>query len=197
MNEPTERELERLSALMDGEIGDAELEQALEQLLSSDEAQQRWANWHQISDGLHERTLDELPAQFHRDVAKNIASEPVYMIKRRRTHHLPSWLPVKQIAGMAVAASVTAVAILGFQQLHGPQDGATMVAAAQGQQDEGVGLRPVTRLQLVAGDFPLEPIAEATPELEAYLVNHQHLGGASSPVVSPYIRFVGHQAGTP
>ena len=199
MNQPIDSDLERLSAFMDGEVVAEELEQVVEQLLATPEAQQHWANWHQISDGLHERTLDDLPVQFHQGVADRLASEPVYMTKRRRSPRLPQWLPLKEMAGMAVAASVTAIAILGFQQLHGPEGGALQVAAIEEQPaTEAVSSgRSTGTLKLVAGNFPVAPLAEVDQALEAYLVNHQHLGGAASPVVSPYIRFIGHQAGTP
>ena len=196
LNKMTDSDLARLSALMDGELPEAEFEQVLEQLLSDRDAQQHWANLHQISDGLHERTLDQIPASFSQQVALKIADEPTYIIKRWRRLKLPKNLPLRELAGMAVAASVTAVAILGFQQLHGPVESEMLLAA----NNSSLPVLSATQkpalpdpLNLASRDFALPVMQVSDPELEAYFVNHQHLGGTTSPVVSPYIRFIGHQ----
>ena len=200
---------EKLSALMDGELDQQELNEAIDHLLNDSSAQVHWVNWHRISDGLHQRTLAPVSSEFQQSIRQKVAEEANYghsassnvvalgHISSRLT--LPEWIPTRQLASMAIAASVTAVAILGFQQLHGPQVDAFQTATKTTAESETVArvASNAKPFELVAGDHLSLSSGEIDLELEPYLVNHQHLGGAATPVVSPYIRFVGHQVGNP
>jgi len=111
---------ERLSALMDGEIQDREIDHALRDLKADDDLSARWARYHLASDSLRDDLATHVDPGLADRIGTAIAAEPVYVAAhhwRRKTR--PQWL--QQAGGMALAASLTAVTILGSQALfHDP-----------------------------------------------------------------------------
>lgn len=92
-----------------------------------------------------------------------------------RGHTLGPWL--KQAAGIAIAASVTAVAIFSFQAMNpgaGALSASTVVA---GMPDNAT----------------TDPSTEADAALDPYLVNHnEHATSAGMHGMLPYVRLVSH-----
>ena len=126
---------ERLSALMDGEIRGREIDHALRDLKADDDLSARWARYHLASDSLRDDLASHVDPGLAERISTAIAAEPVYVA----AHHWggkrrPQWL--QQAGGLALAASLTAVTILGSQALfHDASDptvnpGANPVATA-------------------------------------------------------------------
>ncbi len=84
---------EYVSALMDGEIPESDLELAMAALGGQD-GQQAWDTWHRIGDVLRAEAGADLSAGFSERLAARLAAEP---------------LPSKRSATAADAAATTAI----------------------------------------------------------------------------------------
>lgn len=175
---------EGLSAWVDGEAPREEVEHLLDVARDDDDLRAQWASYHLISDVLRNNRAAHAPlahsasgAGAENDLAARVSAalrdEPVVLAPRRRNWKIPGLL--KQVGGLAVAASVTAVAILSLQE---PALVATPDMAPGGSQ--------------IAGQSVMQPAVES--RLNGYLVNH----GNYSPGVRgihPYVRIVGYRNG--
>ena len=134
MTAQSEQRDERISALMDGEITDSEIDRALSDLRQDTELNARWGRYHLVSDSLRNDLADSIDPHLAGRINAAIDAEPIYTAAHHwRRKPAPEWL--RQAGGLAVAASVTAVAILGAQALYqneaeGIPVGAATVAAA-------------------------------------------------------------------
>ncbi len=126
---------EQLSALMDGELSESETHQLIGTLQNDAELKKIWESYHLISAAIHHNLPDKLEQNVARNVISTLATEPTVLAPRgvklesKLRTHTPFF---RQIAGLAVAASVTAVAILSVQTV--PQDpltGNVQVAISQ------------------------------------------------------------------
>jgi sigma-E factor negative regulatory protein RseA len=159
---------EQLSAFVDGELTDHEMNAVLANLRNRAELRERWARYHLISDGIHRNLPTRMPHDLRGRVARALEREPVVMMPpARRSRHVPSW--VKQAAGVAVAASVTAVAIIGFQNFSSP-----------------------IALPWTSAAAPAEPVVTADNDLAPYLLNHNESVAAAGYGMLPYVRLVSH-----
>jgi sigma-E factor negative regulatory protein RseA len=159
---------EQLSALVDGEIGDKELDTLLVYMRSDPALRERWGRYNLISDALHKNLPRRVDHDLHARVARALAEEPVVLAPQPHRRRLSPW--AKQAAGIAVAASVTAMAILGFQTLHAPGAAPAATTVASAGQD-----------------------VAAEPEWDPYLVNHnEHAVSAGMHGMLPYVRLVSH-----
>ena len=96
---------EEISRLMDGEVGDDELEAAYKRLKQPDGMAQ-WACYHVIGDAL--RGAGTLPEGFTQRLAARLASEPTVLAPQAKTPNRPlayAW---------AAAAGVAAVSLVGW-----------------------------------------------------------------------------------
>lgn len=113
---------ERISALMDGELDEPAHHDSIEQLLKKDEARRTWARYHLISDTLRQSLPAGIDLQFSSRVMATLNDEPTVLAPPiSQTSPL-----ARRLAGLAVAASVAAVAVMGVQFMY-QQDGQTPV----------------------------------------------------------------------
>ena len=139
MNENVE---EQLSALMDGECSAAETDSVLDALKRDPQLRARWSRYHLASSAIKR----ELPLTFQHDLAARVSTavdaEPTVLAPHHRSRK--SAKLVQHVTTFAVAASLTAVAILGIQRLtqegqlapESPQIAAAP-SAAEGQAEAG------------------------------------------------------------
>jgi len=124
-----------ISALMDGELHDAEYEAAIGTLERDDEARQAWADYHRVGDAL--RGVHSLSAGFSERVMSRLAVEPVVLAPpRRRAGALHVRHPVWSIAA-SVAAAI-AVGWVWFALQGGRGDALPVAQAPQPQAGEAV-----------------------------------------------------------
>ncbi|MGE5139911.1 MAG: sigma-E factor negative regulatory protein [Rudaea sp.] len=160
---------EKISMLMDGELGERELDEALAALARDDEVMRVWRTYHLIRDVLHGE--DVFTAEFSAGVAARLSQEPTVLAPRRVSH-----LPLRRRwMAMSVAASFAAVALVGWLAFA-PRPGTDA-----GPVREQVAKAPVR-----------VPLPRATDD---YLLAHQ----AYSPRltlqgVAPYVRTVSDEA---
>jgi len=100
---------ERLSALMDEELGDADAAGCLDRLDRDGELQDAWRVYHLIGDALRGHAGHGLPPSF----ADRLAAEPTVLAPRRteRAAQRKTWF------ALSAAASVAAVALVGWMAL--------------------------------------------------------------------------------
>lgn len=184
----TEQKKERLSAFMDGELDDAaEVVDALEQ---DAELQSVWQRYHLIRDTLHQRLAPGTDREFAQAVSAALAHEPTIIAPRRRNWSVKEI--AKPAAGMAIAASIAVVAVLGVQSYRAPNNPAPQVAQIEP--------RAATTTTVAADSFKSETDqqldAKVQSKLSGYLLNHNEYS-ASSQVqgILPYTRIVGYTQG--
>jgi sigma-E factor negative regulatory protein RseA len=170
---------ERLSALIDGELDQAEAVRLLDEVTRGSELQRTWEHYHLISDALQGHMAPGLPmGDLFERVRERVQEEPT--MYRLRAFRAPGLRP---LAGLAIAASVAVVAVLGLRGVVPGSDGGTNQVAQ----------RPATEpvAVAVAGD----PTSTFDPRLSAYLLNHNELAGQNMHGVLPYARLVAHDGG--
>jgi sigma-E factor negative regulatory protein RseA len=174
---------EWLSALADGELQGEELQRGLDALRSDPELQASWQAYHLTRDSISSNLNHQVEPQLHLRVSAALESEPTILAPQRRQR---PW--IKQVAGLAIAASVTGVAIIGIQSMNGVGSEPAAVPVASTQ--EYLRLEPTQLAQAK------EKAAQNSDALNPYLVNHNEYSANSGiQGMLPYVRIVGHKAG--
>jgi sigma-E factor negative regulatory protein RseA len=109
---------ERISALMDGELDEQMQPSAVDELLKKHRTRDTWARYHLISDTLRQSLPAGLDKQFSCRVMAALDAEPTVLAPP--APQVSSL--TRRLAGLAVAASVAAVAVMGVQFMY-QQDG--------------------------------------------------------------------------
>ena len=174
---------EWLSALADGELHGEELEQALDALRKDPELQASWQSYHLLRDTVSSNLNQQVEPQLHLRVSAALEAEPTILAPQRRPR---TWL--KQVAGVAIAASVTGIAIIGIQSMNGVDAGPAAVPVAAKQ--EYLRMEPTQLAQAK------KKATQKNDALNPYLVNHNEYSANSGiQGMLPYVRIVGHKAG--
>jgi len=114
--------LELVSALVDGQLTGSELEQALELINKDSSAREAFMRFQQASDVLHgyTRSITQAPLELTSRISAALEAEAVYSIDAQQNStakllRFPKnfW---KQATGLAMAASVGALAVVGVVQ---------------------------------------------------------------------------------
>lgn len=189
---------ERLSALLDGELDNDEARAAWQELHQDSDHQQRWTRYELIGDTLRNNLPEQLPLNLAARISDALEDEPPLLAptgedvlqaappKKRLTARI--WQPV---AGLAVAASVAVVAVIGLQHQAGQEfpGGLTGSQVAENASADALKARtPGTHWQNVN-----EP--EVAKRLNRYLVGHHGSAPANSlKGMLPYVTVVGYDA---
>ena len=181
----------QLSALVDDELTDREIDLVLRRLSRDDDARCRWERYYLISDVIQGHLPAALDAEFAARIRQAIEAEPLPQTAARP---LPAWY--KPVTGFGLAASVALIALFGLKlnQTDVLQP-ATPLAATTSARSAPATALPI---QTVAITRPFSPAREPDEaRLTSYLVNHN--GYASMNSVNgmlPYVRMVGYQPQT-
>lgn len=187
---------EQLSALVDDELRGAALRQALEQLRRDAGLKARWGRYHLISDTLHANLVTARAADLCQRVQQALEQEPTLLAPRRKPR-LPAL--AKQAAGVAIAASVAVVAIIGVQQGDTPAGvtpAVAPVAQTQTVRPAGTPANSMVQLASTGSGGPALTVIEpaARGRLNSYLVNHNEYSVSSGMQgVLPYARIVSNE----
>lgn len=188
----------QLSALVDHELEEREMDLVLRRLDRDDSARDRWERYHLIGDLLRGQAQTPLDAQFAARIRQAVAAEsvPQSAVKPR-----PTWY--KPAAGFALAASVVLVTLFGLQpsQTDGfppstPRSATAPVSPAR------FSATPISPARFAAA--PALTLAAFQPgdvggtarqtRLKQYLMNHNGYASRNSiPSVLPYARLVDYQ----
>lgn len=169
-----------ISALMDGELEAAALEDALSALREEGEALAAWRTYHLIGDALQGRSL--LASRCVARVARRLAGEPTLLGPLPANIRAPQ--RARWFVPSALAASVAAVALVGWMALaprpvDGPDTTRVVVAPAPTPKP-----KPVVLVR--------QPLTAAARD---YLIAHQAYSPRNSlQGVAPYVRTVSAEA---
>lgn len=196
-----------LSALVDSELKGEELEQALELLTSSQQAREQFQQYQLASDAMHGHVSLNMKVDLTGSITEALLDEPALTTNsKQKALIIPFprqfW---KQTTGLALAASVGALAVMGVitqpqNQLMPDTALATIGVMSQPQNQ----LMPATFL--ATNEVPATPITVAQTGnrwtvgeedveqlLNTYLVDHNEYAGASG--VFSYARVVTYDVG--
>jgi sigma-E factor negative regulatory protein RseA len=183
-----EKKLEALSALMDGESFDSDFA-SLQGWTGDEGLRKTWGRYHVIADcirGTLPRHID--PALSDR-IAMALRNEPTILAPDAVIAR--PWL--KPLAGMAIAASVATLAVVGIQFSRTGTPGAgpgPSVAEQMTATPGGFG----GQLNLAAGNNlirPVDPVRRVDARLHSYLINYneQH-GNDAVQGMPPFVRIM-------
>ncbi len=188
VNAMTENDHEQISSLIDDELPDSERSEAIDSLGDGGKLRQRWERYHLISDVLGNNLPDAIDQGFADRVRDALAGEPAVLAPRRSTRKAPAI--VKQVAGLAVAATVAAVAILAVQEYNQSVAPAPQKVA----QKEASGPVPGTGewIRVSGVNWNMDhPKVES--KLNNYLVNHNGYSSGMQGIL-PYAKIVGYDS---
>ncbi|MGB5438052.1 MAG: sigma-E factor negative regulatory protein [Gammaproteobacteria bacterium] len=173
---------EQLSALVDNELEEQEQALLFRQLASDAELSQRLSRYQIISDALQNHLPEKLGSGFHQRVHAALNDEPLV---HAPGSVLAAWF--KPVAGVALAASVSMVAVLTLQYVRKDSADVAPALASAAARDSYI------RADVDDAVQPGGP-GKATPNLDVYLANHSEY--AVSRGILPYVRLVGHDMNT-
>lgn len=183
--------MDRISALMDGELASAEAARVVADMRAHDALREAWDTYHLIGDALRREPCAD--CEVLDAVAQRLAREPTILAPRRAPFEAGRrWA----LPGLAAAAAVASVSWMAVQR---PHDG------------EGMSLAPVAHMVVPAAGVSALPFQEylqpvnlsaqqASPpsiqlqarEIDAYLMAHQQFSPSTSMHgLAPYARTVG------
>lgn len=198
----TDQSDERLSSLVDGELGDTDHHQALTSLISDEKRCQCWERYHLIGDTLKRNLPHAIDCQLASRVMAELENEPTILAPQT---HKSSF--GKRMAGLAVAASVATVAVLGVQFMY-QEDGSAPAQQmahtssdqlpAQKQNLNALAKKNFTPrgIQTVTQSFEQSPIPSldsnrVLPRMHKYFLDHnQRASRGVVQGVMPYARII-------
>lgn len=210
----SDRKLEELSALMDGEATDLEVRRVLKTIEQDQAICQKWSRYQMISSVLKGETHGQAGQWAALDLSSRVAlaleDEPCHKgVTAGTARKGISEVFIKPFANVAVAASVSAAVILGWQTINSqsvnvagpvamaPSPGTvSMMAVSNG----GNGATPVALS--AEGNYHMVPVVrqqdiirynpQNDDELNDYLISHSGNAAFNTAYgVAPYARVVG------
>lgn len=183
----TEQELERLSALVDDELPSSEIGGEVKKLNLNPDARECWSRYHLIGDAMRREIGPLYSTALADSVSRRLQDEPVVMapaaLKAAGTPRR------KALTGLAVAASLAAVAVIMTPQMINQEDPVARQTVADQPVNDGKTYyvaQDGTRWELLK-----KPAVES--RLNAYLVNHQERSPSTNiKGIIPYATFVSY-----
>ena len=187
------RDLETLSAFLDGETSELETRRVMRDI--DDSELDTLARWQLASDVMHGQASMAVPAGFNASLSAALADEAV---PARR----PAWLG--GMARLAVAASVAAATVVGWQTWEGSQavNGSAAPALAAAAPDNRIS-RPFCETSLVSQAFktsnvtatPATAVPVSQPRVNNMLLRHSDFAARhSGQGMMPFARLVSMDA---
>lgn len=194
----TDRSIESVSALMDGEVAEFELRRSLDKIAEDSEASERWRRYHVARSVMKGEAVAAVDIDISSSVMAALDDEepltesevPASEQKTSRASEM-FWKP---LTSMAVAASVTAVVIFGVQNFGGSTPTATTPAPVladnrpeyvlPGAVSSGDYVRAQlgNRVALTSSSDAAEPeVIRLSQGLARYINQHNHLLTAQQP----------------
>ncbi len=179
---------ETLSALMDGETSASETDATVQAVANNDAARHTWFRYHLIREAMQNQLSDPVDTQLAERIRAQLTLEPTILAPQSslRTY-------LKPVAGLAIAASVTAAVLLGVQISNKEQGQAETPAFASNSTPQIS--QPV---QFVSGNSqPLNgspQVQTAESPMNRYLVNYnEYRANSGMRGMLPYVRIIGHE----
>lgn len=182
---------EQLSILMDDEL--AEHDAVLDKLTLDPELQARWSRYHLMRDVITGHMPEQPLGDIVSRVSQALEKEPAILAPVHKRKHTRKPLPfiLKQAGGLAIAATVSAVAVLTVQHSQDETPNtATKIAAVQPITQS----QPSAQVRYVTDTSGLDTAVQS--KLSGYLVNHNEYSVTGQMQgVLPYMRIVSETPG--
>lgn len=184
---------EKVSSCMDGESIEY-----LSELCKHEKARACWRRFHFIRSVMQDADAAiVLKEDFHIRIIQALENEPTVLAPRSLKRHKDFLFKriLKPAAGLAIAASVAAVAVTGFQNLYPSVPGSVLV-----KSDQDARLVPERQLAQRDNDNLVSTEAEKIlasdmlgDDLDTYLLGHmeQSTSGGNAQGMLPYVRLAG------
>jgi sigma-E factor negative regulatory protein RseA len=195
----TEQEFERLSALVDDEISGHEISGEINKLKNNQESLDIWSRYHLIGDAMRNELGQFHDPQMARLISQRLKSEPAILAPAAIKRHSNK---KRALTGLAIAASLTAVAVVIAPQLINPgsSEAPNQLASSNqlpvGNQQPVANQQPASNTIHVAEDgtrWELLKKPKVESRLNDYLLNHQDLSPSSNiKGIMPYATFVSY-----
>ncbi len=193
---------EEISALMDGEVGEQEMQQSLRDMRNDPEKRDCWEQYHIIGDALRNNLPPNLNRSFVNNISQAIAKEdlpaPEITPLKQKTNNTTKrrHAVANPFTGFALAASVAVVAYVGVgmvavdEQAAGPRMASAPITVAPLAQQQLANSSLQSGIQTVEGQqwSTSKPALES--KLNNYLNSHRNVAGAVRPAVIPQARLV-------
>ena len=166
--------MDRISALMDGELDRHAADRALLEVEQDEAGRSAWMSYHVIGDAMRGETLAEF--DISQRVAAALAHEPTVLapVRAPRTMNRPLTY------ALSAAASISAVAVVGWMAFSGEVSNSTIEIAR---------LAPPSAVQ--GAPEPQLVSAPSDAQMNEYLLAHQGVSPSSGlHGVAPYIRTI-------
>jgi sigma-E factor negative regulatory protein RseA len=164
---------EQLSAMVDDELPGSEQEFLLRRLQQDDELQQTWSRYHLIGEAMRQHISSTSKHDLAEKVSAAIGREPEQPARLEteinKAQHRRFFRPV---AGLAVAASVAMMAIVGLQNLSGTSE--TVNGLPKLAKTSNSDLK---RVQGTRWDLSGQQVES---KLNGYLVNHNEYANSTN-----------------
>ena len=191
----SEEKHEALSALVDGELSAGDEPWLLDQVLEDASLRRRWSSYHLIGDVMRKHVIDQRPLTGQVDYIARSATAT-------RTVGSRGGGGLRPMAGLALAASVALVAVLGIFALTDAENGSLEVARESSGNPVPVAGRSEPS-SVVAEATGIDPARmtwnDATPavtnRLNGYLVTHNEYLSNGMRGMLPYARIVAYDEG--
>jgi len=180
---------EDISALVDGEMEEADAHRIVDELIADPALMADWSRHHLTSDVLREKGPAVPVGDLALRVSQAIAAEPAIAADvaplRPARPAMPAWKP---LAGLALAASVATVAILGARNWDSGPAGPQVAQAPVSTNAQTVAVQSGKVRWDVKG-------RSVENRLNSYLVNHSEYLNNGMQGMLPYARIVSYDAG--
>ena len=188
----TEQIRNKLSALMDDELDSTDCPDDI----NDKTVTETWRRYHIISDIMHLRTPIHSHSHLSTQISQAIQDEPTILAPDRsyQSNNI-----LRPLAGVAVAASVAAVAILGiqnYQENENPLDAQTiqieLVSSTAAPLEYGVPVEPrATSPEAAATARPVQLQIQTDSRISRYILNHsEYQSNMGVQGMTPHIRLV-------
>jgi sigma-E factor negative regulatory protein RseA len=182
----TEQKREKISIFMDGESDINEFST----LPLDDELKGTWHRYHLISDVLHQRIPLHSQISLSQKISESIKQEPTVLSPVRKP--LPGFF--KPLAGMAIAASVAGLAILGIQQYQSnnlPSENQTAQIEQLQSQPSNLEFGVQVSVPEVQATRPIRMEMQSDLRISRYILNHnEYQSNVGVQGVTPHVRLV-------
>jgi sigma-E factor negative regulatory protein RseA len=184
---------EKLSAFMDGELDGHHHNEIIDVLTLNPDMRQVWWRYHLIADAVTQDMKTYAGTDLASSISAKILQEPTTLSPLRKNNPVSF---IKPLAGMAIAASVAAVAILGFR-LSGTQQQESVQLPRVVARDEA-STATVSQFTPAGRNTPIPSnnirLANAVPNarMNSYLLNHNEYNtmGNRMQGIIPYVRII-------
>lgn len=186
---------ELISSLMDGDIGEREVDRRLDKLTSCAQSRDMWKRYHLIGDAMRGESIARSTQSVADRVASMLEDEPAILAPNNVRRKKLNW--TQPVAGAAIAASVAVATVIGLGTSD-PQDvdlldGQPLMVRTTPVSGNAIPVMPASGFQTVSGTHWSEQAPAVENKLNRYLIEHNERSNAAAyRGTAPYASFLGY-----